>query len=301
MTQKHTFRKPGRDVHSVFLHCSASDHAHHDNIKTMKTWHLQRGFNGVGYHYFIRKDGTLEVGRPIDNIPAAQSGHNKGSIAICCHGLEKSKFTTQQFKRVRELCEEIQAAYSPRKLKFRGHKEVSTKSCPVYDYKAVLNLDDKGYIKPKVLPKTTQSPLPVQGSCEPQSILSMLSVSRVVNDIQLFLDMLYCKVKIDGVFGQQTRLALESAQKQCGIVVDGECSPRVLEKLVSCRRGSSGEKVIKIQTLLVKLGYEVSVDGSFGPKTEDAVKLFQKNNKLTPDGIIGTNTLKKMSALQLKA
>lgn len=93
----YVFKKPTRAIHSVFLHCSASDHQTHDNVKTMKTWHLQRGFSDVGYHYFIRKDGTLELGRPIDTIPSAQKGHNTGSIAICCHGLEKTKFTTAQY------------------------------------------------------------------------------------------------------------------------------------------------------------------------------------------------------------
>ena len=70
------FTKPSRKVHRVFIHCSASDHTHHDNIDTMKSWHLARGFSDVGYHFFIQKDGTLEYGRDIEKTPAKEIAVN---------------------------------------------------------------------------------------------------------------------------------------------------------------------------------------------------------------------------------
>jgi N-acetyl-anhydromuramyl-L-alanine amidase AmpD len=140
------FTKPQRLVNRVFLHCSASDNPHHDNIKTITEWHLQRGFTGIGYHYFISKDGVIHIGRNIDASPAAQVGHNKGTIAICLHGLEKKNFTDKQFASLKNLCECINIAYDG-KITFHGHREVSNKDCPVFDYKKVLNLDHKGYIQ----------------------------------------------------------------------------------------------------------------------------------------------------------
>ena len=78
------FTRPDRAVDRVFLHCSASDHPNHDNISTMRKWHLEdRGWSDVGYHFLIRKNGTLEEGRPLDRTPAAQGGNNRGTIAIC--------------------------------------------------------------------------------------------------------------------------------------------------------------------------------------------------------------------------
>jgi len=77
------FQKPKRKIHRVFIHCSASDHAHHDNVATMKQWHLARGFSDIGYHFFIQKDGTLEYGRDSEKTPAAQKGHNLNTLAIC--------------------------------------------------------------------------------------------------------------------------------------------------------------------------------------------------------------------------
>jgi N-acetyl-anhydromuramyl-L-alanine amidase AmpD len=142
------FKKPKRDVDTVFLHCSASDNYDHDDISVIRDWHLKRGFDDVGYHFFIKKNGTVQLGRSLEETPAAQQGYNLGSIAICLHGLKKENFTKEQYNSLVELCNQIDRAYG--KILFRGHKEVSNKECPVFDYKAVLNLDDKGYIKSSI-------------------------------------------------------------------------------------------------------------------------------------------------------
>ena len=86
------FVRPNRPVDRVFLHCSASDHAHHDDVSVMDKWHKARGWAGVGYHYFIKKDGTIQQGRDLEKTPAAQARHNRGTIAICCHGLKEDKY-----------------------------------------------------------------------------------------------------------------------------------------------------------------------------------------------------------------
>ena len=54
--------------------------------------------------------------------------------------------------------------------------------------------------------------------------------------------------------------------------------------------GSSGSEVRELQTLLKNNGYNLDVDGQFGPKTQAAVKAYQKANGLDVDGIVGTNT-----------
>lgn len=137
------FAKPRRSVSRVFIHCSADDRNANDNAATMHRWHLERGFAEIGYHFFIRKDGTIEVGRDIEKVPAAQEGHNTGSIAICCHGLLEGLFTQAQFNALRSLCSKINAAYS-KGVTFHGHCEVAAKLCPVFNYKSVLKLDKFG-------------------------------------------------------------------------------------------------------------------------------------------------------------
>ena len=137
------FTRPNRFVNKVYLHCSASDHPHHDDVSVIDKWHKARGWNGIGYHYFIKKNGTLQQGRALNRVPAAQAGHNRGSIAICLHGLSKCQFTAEQFATLQHLCMQINSAYAGG-ITFHGHTEVSAKSCPVFDYKKVLRLNKKG-------------------------------------------------------------------------------------------------------------------------------------------------------------
>ena len=64
---------------------------------------------------------------------------------------------------------------------------------------------------------------------------------------------------------------------------------------LTLKQGSSGADVKTMQTKLKRWGYYTgSVDGIFGAKTRAAVVLFQKKNKLTPDGIVGAKTLKAL-------
>jgi murein DD-endopeptidase MepM/ murein hydrolase activator NlpD len=67
---------------------------------------------------------------------------------------------------------------------------------------------------------------------------------------------------------------------------------------ISLEVDDQGESVKEVQTLLKKVGYDISTDGIFGYRTKEVVKDFQVNNNLKVDGIVGDNTynsLKKMA------
>jgi len=200
------FKKPNRRVTRTFLHCSASDHAHHDNIATMRKWHLARGWSNVGYHFFIRKDGTLEEGRSLEKTPAAQSGHNYYTIAICLHGLRKEKFTQAQFDTLTSLCLEINKAYDG-EMSFHGHREVASKACPVFDYKKVLKLDEygtlgiAGAISPLIENTTSLD-------SEEMPELKLGSRGEAVKVLQRLL-----LIKDDGIFGSKTAAAVKNFKR----------------------------------------------------------------------------------------
>lgn len=62
--------------------------------------------------------------------------------------------------------------------------------------------------------------------------------------------------------------------------------------------GDRGTQVIALQTALAQLRYSVGdIDGSFGPATSNALKLFQANNRLTVDGIYGKASATIMTSL----
>ena len=50
------------------------------------SWHVSNGWTGIGYHFFVRKDGTIYRGRPLDVVGAHVQGMNSCSIGICAEG-----------------------------------------------------------------------------------------------------------------------------------------------------------------------------------------------------------------------
>ncbi len=65
----------------------------------------------------------------------------------------------------------------------------------------------------------------------------------------------------------------------------------ILSAEAALKRGSKGDEVAAVQKRLKQWGYyEGAVDGVFGAATERAVRLFQKKNGLTVDGVIGPKT-----------
>ena len=53
-----------RTITLIVIHCSAVRPNQTSSAKQIDEWHKERGFNGIGYHYVIRRDGTIELGRP---------------------------------------------------------------------------------------------------------------------------------------------------------------------------------------------------------------------------------------------
>ena len=196
------FTKPSRKIHRVFIHCSASDHAHHDNIETMKSWHLERGFSDVGYHFFIQKDGTLEYGRDSEKTPAAQKGHNMYTLAICMHGLKEENFTQAQFDTLNKLAIQIEHNYD--NISFHGHCEVSKKACPVFNYRKVLDLDKYGSLYKNEISLT---PLKNHKTDD----LPELTLGSRGEAVELLQQLLF--IKIDGVFGPQTSRSIKAFKK----------------------------------------------------------------------------------------
>ncbi|MBK0329110.1 peptidoglycan-binding domain-containing protein [Rhodobacteraceae bacterium F11138] len=219
------FTKPNRDVDRVFLHCSASDNPSHDNVATMRQWHKARGWSDVGYHLFIRKSGQLEAGRPLEKTPAAQRGNNRGTIAICLHGLDEEKFTEAQFDTLRSLCVQINNAYKG-DLTFHGHREVAAKACPVFDYKAVLKLDRFGRLGltgaavQDLVDTDTRVPddMPVlRRGCRGPAV-ALLQKQLLLKD--------------DGIFGPRTEDTVRDFQSAHGLARDGVVGAMTWKKIL---------------------------------------------------------------------
>lgn len=64
--------------------------------------------------------------------------------------------------------------------------------------------------------------------------------------------------------------------------------------------GDVGDRVKLYQNKLKRAGYQIDVDGSFGPSMLAVVKQFQKDNSLTVDGYLGPDTQKTLNAILAK-
>tara|TARA_B000000609_G_scaffold154464_1_gene144159 strand:- start:2766 stop:4424 length:1659 start_codon:yes stop_codon:yes gene_type:complete len=78
------FRSATRDITEVVVHWTAHFLNQDIGAEEIHGQHKQQGWNGCGYHYVIRKDGTIERGRPINQqgAHAKTNGHNKYSIGV---------------------------------------------------------------------------------------------------------------------------------------------------------------------------------------------------------------------------
>ncbi len=280
------FKKPKRRVERVFLHCSASDVPAHDNVATIRRWHKDRGFSDIGYHFFIHKNGKISKGRDIEKSPAAQKGNNKNTIAICLHGLLKEKFTKAQYKAVGKLCKEINNSYF-KNISFHGHKEVSAKACPVFDYKKVLKLDKYGSLG---LDSSIAVGVEIgeNGFVE----LNYKDTGIEVEKLQKLLN-----IAIDGDYGKKTLKAVKAFKSIHNLYPSGIVTKQVWEllsrpvlenirvfdenKLPNLRIGSRGKSVEFLQELLF-----IKVDGIFGANTGKAVKVFKSKNGYYPSDVV---------------
>ena len=75
-----------RIINLIVVHCSATREDCILSPEDLDRLHRRRGFNGTGYHYYIRKDGTVHLTRPLERIGAHAKGFKLYSIIyISCY------------------------------------------------------------------------------------------------------------------------------------------------------------------------------------------------------------------------
>ena len=80
-----------RTINLIVIHCSATREDKSFTEYDLDICHRRRGFNGTGYHFYIRKNGDIKSTRPIEKVGAHCRSFNKESIGICYEGGLDSK------------------------------------------------------------------------------------------------------------------------------------------------------------------------------------------------------------------
>lgn len=145
-----------RPINEIIIHCSATPEGRDVSVADIRQWHLQRGFNDIGYHYVVYRDGSVHIGRPLRQVGAHCLGHNAHSIGICyiggCEAVShrgqlpsKDTRTPEQKVALRKLITELRTRFP--KARVLGHRDTSPdkngngkierwewlKDCPCFD------------------------------------------------------------------------------------------------------------------------------------------------------------------------
>lgn len=160
-----------RDITEVVVHWSETPTNKNIGSEELNDIHLEAGLNGIGYHYIIRRDGSLQRGRPVNlqGQHASNNGHDSRSIAIVFIGginvpsetrnledfISVRSLTRSQFNTFDHFCRAFYAVWPGGQI--LGHSDIdSLANDPGFDVRAYVkaNFDkDSKFTTP-----LTQSP-----------------------------------------------------------------------------------------------------------------------------------------------
>ena len=135
----------------IILHHAAGN----GSVESVHNYHKGLGWSGIGYHYYVRKDGSIYRGRPEEMVGGHTSGYNYCSIGVCAEGnFETDVMSDAQREAIRALVLDIRTRY-PDTQTIR-HKDVAATACPgknyPFDYIAAAEPD------PEDTPPETDTP-----------------------------------------------------------------------------------------------------------------------------------------------
>jgi len=133
-----------RAINKIVVHCSDSPDDRDIGFLEIDSWHKDRGWkspSGVhcGYHFMIRRNGTVEVGRMVNEIGAHVEGENADSVGVCLVG--SKDFAAEQFAALRWVVTGLLAMFPEARV--YEHREFESakrqgKTCPNFDVHKVL-------------------------------------------------------------------------------------------------------------------------------------------------------------------
>lgn len=114
----------------IILHHAAASNCSADDVDR---WHKNKGWTCIGYHFFVRKDGSIYRGRREEAVGAHAYGSNTDSIGICAEGnFENETMGDVQKQALKELVAYLKNKYGITKV--QRHRDVNATACPGKNY-----------------------------------------------------------------------------------------------------------------------------------------------------------------------
>ena len=127
-----------RVINKIIVHCTATKEGRDFDIEDVRNWHVEgNGWRDVGYHYLVKLDGTIQLGRPLEVAGAHCKGHNEDSIGVCyVGGLDGfgepcDTRTTEQVDSLGALIYTLVHTFPGSEV--YGHRDFANKACPSFD------------------------------------------------------------------------------------------------------------------------------------------------------------------------
>lgn len=140
-----------KEVEGIGLHNSGVSVL--QSIEVIHNYHKNKGWAGIGYQYYVRKDGSVYRGRPENMAGAHCPGVNSTSIGICAEGNFNEEIMSEvQKQSIIELVKDIKSRYNIKWIK--GHREILATSCPGANFPLE---EIKNAVKNEKEPQTTKS------------------------------------------------------------------------------------------------------------------------------------------------
>jgi len=124
-----------KETKYIVIHCADTPADMDIGVETIRKWHVEeRGWDDVGYHYIIKRDGKIEPGRDVKVQAAHARAVNSKSVGICLVG-RGDNFTEDQFFALHNLINTLNSMYDD--LEIIGHSDVEPKKphCPGFNVK----------------------------------------------------------------------------------------------------------------------------------------------------------------------
>lgn len=119
-----------RKINKIVVHHSASPRDT-TTIADITRWHLEKKYDGIGYHRVIEGDGTVKMGRDDTRIGAHAYGANTGTLGVCVTGnFDKEKPSPAQLEALIQTLAALCKRHGVKASGIIGHRDTIATSCP---------------------------------------------------------------------------------------------------------------------------------------------------------------------------
>ena len=196
-------------------------------VKQIHDYHKNsNGWAGIGYHFYVRTNGEIFEGRPIEYVGAHAYGFNSTSIGICFEGnFEVEEMSTAQKEAGKWLVAYIKGLYPIKKVV--GHRDLMATACPGknFPFNEIANATNKPPVK---MPKDNRFNVAEFIEAMQKDGFEIPICKNRGNDYQYqnLTKLVQQRVgfegdEIDGLFGENTEKAVKGYQAIHGLAADG--------------------------------------------------------------------------------